>query len=342
LFKKSYVGNNNHEPIPGRDKISEDYMNISGHWLTALVVIISIAGCLTPAHVYYITVDGEKCVPVETREEAKEAVSRFIDQQTGANVLDVKLEEKMGIEEAVSSTSCKPVSVNRAVDMLNTKGTLTITTTEEVSDNEEIEYDEKFRSEPALCAGEIKVEEEGKNGVKEITKVLTKENGKLLSEEVVDEEIVKEPVQKVILAGINECAMEKGVSYDLSAEYEKLQLPAEHIDISSHFGPRWGRNHNGTDFALSTGSEIYAADDGEVYCSSYCGGFGNIVKIDHGNGMQTYYAHCSQLLVSPGQHVKAGELIALAGSTGNSTGPHLHFEVIINGTNMDPIDFLSL
>ena len=86
--------------------------------------------------------------------------------------------------------------------------------------------------------------------------------------------------------------------------------------------------HSGTDFALAQGSDIYAADGGTVYFAGNCGGYGNLVKIDHGNGMQTYYAHCSSILVSQGQKVRRGERIALVGSTGNSTGPHLHFEVI--------------
>ena len=98
--------------------------------------------------------------------------------------------------------------------------------------------------------------------------------------------------------------------------------------------------HQGTDFGLKQGSNIYAADDGKVYCAANSGGYGNLVKIDHGNGMQTYYAHCSKILVSEGQEVKAGEVIALVGSTGNSTGPHLHFEVIVNGIRVDPSDFL--
>lgn len=313
-------------------------MNLSGHWVTLLLVIVAIAGLMTPASVYYITVDGKECVAMQSYEDAKEAVARVMDEQNASNVLDIELAEKIAIKEV--SGQSETVSVSQAVKTLNAKGTLTIKTTEEISQNEPIKFEEKFRSEPALSAGEFKVSSQGKEGVKEVTSVVTKENGKLLSQEVVDEEVIKEPVKKVILAGVNECASSSGVSYDLYAEYDKLQLPASYIDITSHFGPRWGRNHNGTDFALPTGSEIYAAESGEVYCSSYCGGFGNIVKIDHGNGMQTYYAHCSKLLVSPGQHVKVGDLIALSGSTGNSTGPHLHFEVIINGTNMDPMEFL--
>lgn len=310
--------------------------------LITLLSGVMTAGMLAPIdQPCYINVDGEKCVLVESYEDAKEAVEMAIQKQVDGEVLDVEISEEIEIEEDLTLLE-DPVSVSEAADKLTAKGTLTITTTEEVNLEEKVRYEEKIRPAPNLLAGEIKVESQGKEGIKSVTKVLTKENGKIVNEELIGEEIVKEPEERIILAGVDECASEVGVSYDMSAEYEKLQMPADNIDITSNYGPRWGRMHNGTDFALATGETIYAADDGTVYCSSYCGGFGNIVKIDHGNGMQTYYAHCSQLLVADGEEVIAGQPVALAGSTGNSTGPHLHFEVIVNGNNMDPCEFLGI
>ena len=119
-------------------------------------------------------------------------------------------------------------------------------------------------------------------------------------------------------------------------------MPVDDVYVSSGFGTRWGRLHRGVDLALAQGSPIYAADSGTVYFAGDGGGYGNLVKVDHGNGMQTYYAHCSSLLVTSGQKVSRGEKIALTGSTGNSTGPHLHFEVIINGKCIDPAGMLGL
>ena len=135
--------------------------------------------------------------------------------------------------------------------------------------------------------------------------------------------------------------MDTGVSYDENAVYTNLKTPVNNVYISSGYGMRWGRLHRGTDFALPSGSDIFAADGGTVYCAGYSGSYGNLVKIDHGNGMQTYYAHCSQIMVESGQHVDRGELIARVGSTGNSTGPHLHFEVIVNGSCVNPTDMLE-
>jgi murein DD-endopeptidase MepM/ murein hydrolase activator NlpD len=110
--------------------------------------------------------------------------------------------------------------------------------------------------------------------------------------------------------------------------------------ITSTFGMRWGRMHTGIDIAAPTGTPIYASAGGQVTFSGWNGGYGNLVIIDHGNGMQTYYAHNSKNLVKQGQSVSKGAHIANMGNTGNSTGPHLHFEIRRNGTPLNPLNFL--
>ena len=123
-----------------------------------------------------------------------------------------------------------------------------------------------------------------------------------------------------------------------------LVWPSYCTYISSRQGPRVHpitgeyKNHGGTDIAASYGSAIYAADSGRVVSSSdgWNGGWGNYVMIDHGNGMQTLYAHMSSRAVSVGQTVSRGQTIGYVGSTGMSTGPHLHFEMYVNGSRIDP------
>ncbi|HWH15359.1 MAG TPA: peptidoglycan DD-metalloendopeptidase family protein [Miltoncostaeaceae bacterium] len=110
--------------------------------------------------------------------------------------------------------------------------------------------------------------------------------------------------------------------------------------FTSPFGPRWGRMHEGIDIAVPTGTPVSAAAAGRVISSGWSGGYGNLVVIDHGGGIATAYAHNSRLLVSPGQSVGQGTTIALAGSTGHSTGPHVHFEVRVNGAAVDPMRYL--
>ena len=98
--------------------------------------------------------------------------------------------------------------------------------------------------------------------------------------------------------------------------------------------------HTGLDIGASSGTPIHATADGVVTYASPMGSYGNLVRVSHGNGIETYYAHCSRILVSVGQTVSAGDTIALVGTTGNSTGPHLHLEVRINGTPVNPQKYL--
>lgn len=116
--------------------------------------------------------------------------------------------------------------------------------------------------------------------------------------------------------------------------------------ISSEFGYREqpiagaSTNHKGMDFAAPTGTPIYAAASGTVTSASYSGNAGNMIVINHGNGLQTYYMHCNSMHVRAGQTVSKGQNIGAVGSTGNSSGPHLHFQVMQNGTPVNPRNYL--
>ena len=99
--------------------------------------------------------------------------------------------------------------------------------------------------------------------------------------------------------------------------------------------------HTGLDIAANKGTDIKVVADGKVIFAEYSGSYGYLVKIDHGNGVETWYAHTSKMYVKKGDTVKAGDVIAAVGSTGNSTGPHLHFEIRINGKDVDPLDYMK-
>lgn len=123
--------------------------------------------------------------------------------------------------------------------------------------------------------------------------------------------------------------------------------PVDQMRLTSAFGTRSdpfsGRRarHNGIDIPGPTGTPIYATADGNVGRAQRLGGYGNYVEIEHGNAIQTRYGHMSQILVEPGQRVRRGDLIGLVGSTGRSTGPHLHYEVRIAGAPVNPIPFIA-
>jgi murein DD-endopeptidase MepM/ murein hydrolase activator NlpD len=111
--------------------------------------------------------------------------------------------------------------------------------------------------------------------------------------------------------------------------------------VTSEYGPRWGRMHQGIDQGAGTGTPIGASKAGSVIFAGWQGGYGNLVLIDHHDGVVTAYAHQSRIAVSAGQSVSQGATIGYVGSTGNSTGPHLHFETRVNGSAVNPRQYLS-
>ncbi len=121
-----------------------------------------------------------------------------------------------------------------------------------------------------------------------------------------------------------------------------LRAPVSGL-ISSRFGASSSRRssaHTGLDIATSAGTPFVAAASGTVIFASYSGSYGNLIKISHGNGIETWYAHCSSINVSVGQSVSQGQTIGRVGSTGNSSGPHLHLEIRIGGTPVNPQNYL--
>ena len=112
--------------------------------------------------------------------------------------------------------------------------------------------------------------------------------------------------------------------------------------VSSEYGSRWGITHTGIDLAAPAGTHIYSWRSGTVTFAGWSGGYGNFIIVDHGDGFVTRYAHCSKIAVTKGQTVSQGQVIGYVGTTGNSTGNHLHFEVKVNGNFVNPRNYLSI
>ncbi len=113
-----------------------------------------------------------------------------------------------------------------------------------------------------------------------------------------------------------------------------------HGVLTSSFGWRWGRMHEGIDIAVGSGTPVVSSAAGTVIVAGWMGGYGNLVVVDHGNGIATAYGHNTSVAVGVGQSVGQGQVIAYSGNTGNSTGPHVHFEVRVNGAAVDPLGYL--
>ncbi len=182
------------------------------------------------------------------------------------------------------------------------------------------------------ASSRIKVKQAGLDGQKHIAYIATLINGVVQDREILKESIVKKPVNKVIIKGTNVVQV---ASRSGGGGTGALDWPV-YGSITQYY--RSG--HSGIDIATKRGTPIKAADSGYVTFAGYQGGYGNFIIVDHGNGIVTRYAHCNSLVASLGQRVGKGETIATLGSTGRSTGPHLHFEVQLHGSFQNPLGYL--
>ena len=208
---------------------------------------------------------------------------------------------------------------------------LTIMTTEQSTYEEEYFAEVEYIYNDNWYTTKSVTLQEQEAGYHQVTALITKRNGVEQSREMIDEVVIKEPVKKIVEVG--------------------TQTPPTYIKPlsggrqTSGFGRRKAptkgasTNHRAIDWATPTGTAIWASSGGTVSVAGWQSGYGYVVYINHPDGNQTRYGHLSKILVSSGQKVKQGQKIALSGNTGRSTGPHLHFELRVNGTPVNPYSY---
>lgn len=188
-----------------------------------------------------------------------------------------------------------------------------------------IETEEMFK-------GDTKVKQEGADGKREATYLVRQENGVQVGQSLSSEKVLQQPHDHIVL---------KGTKVIPSRGSGVFAWPAEGGYISSKMGYRWGRKHEGIDIARPSGFNIKAADNGVVEAAGWDGTYGNRIIVNHKNGYKTTYAHLSSISVNVGDVVPQGSILGVMGSTGRSTGTHLHFEVKKNGVTIDPLSVLK-
>ena len=212
---------------------------------------------------------------------------------------------------------------------------LSVQTTENVTYEEEIACPVEEVPDNSMYQGESRVLDAGVPGTASVEASVTYVNGKETGRDILSTETITEPTVRVVAVGTKERPSWYPNGYFIWPVQGR---------INSSFGWRsiFGSYsyHGGIDIKASYGQSIKAADGGTVIFAGYKGSYGNLVIIDHGNGKVTYYGHNSSLCVSAGDKVYQGQTIAKAGSTGRSTGVHCHFEVRINGTQVNPLSYL--
>ena len=220
-------------------------------------------------------------------------------------------------------------------------GKFSISLSTDIVYTRDVAYDTKVKYDKDKSTSYKKVTTEGVKGEEEVTVRTTYVDGVQTDAVQTDSKTIKEAVDEVVVKGKKS---ESSSSYTTSSSgMFAWPLPYTHT-LTSTFGTRWGRLHGGLDISDGGvyGQPIYASASGTVtFSGGDNSGYGNYVIIDHGSGYTTLYGHCSSLVAVTGQYVNQGDLIGYVGSTGNSTGPHLHFEIRLNGEKMDPLGYTS-
>ncbi len=274
-----------------------------------------------------------------------ELVSDIKESETKENEVLALIEEQAEIKcktYAIKLDGNEKANVNteeeaqRVIDEIKTE------TTEGVELNFEIEEQEKDKKEvdATLTTSEIAKAEINKDvdiKVQEYEQKKAEEEAAAKAKAEAEARAAQEAKARAAVSSRSSVSS-RGAS--IPATGASFMRPVVGGTITSPYGYRTSGFHTGLDIAIATGTPIYASASGTVKFAGTQGGYGKLVIIDHGNGYQTYYAHCSALYVSAGQTVNQGDNISAVGSTGNSTGPHVHFEIRYNGNTLNPQNYI--
>lgn len=255
--------------------------------------------------------------------------------QKGENTWTIALKYGLKMDDIMKANpGIEPtrLQIGQKINLTVPKPLISVKTKKYIELIEEIPFETEYEKTDVLYKGDKKIIVHGEEGKREVKGYLVKKNGIETDREIIEEKILIEPKTRVIAEGTKPRPATMATGFFINPTRGRL---------TSSFGMRWGRQHTGIDIASPRGTPIFAADAGKVFFSGTKGTYGRLVIIDHENGYQTYYAHNSKNLVKRGERVYKGQKIAEMGSTGRSTGVHLHFEVRKNGTPINPRKFVK-
>lgn len=286
---------------------------------------------------YTVTVNDEIIGGVSSASEAYTLLNDILESHKTDGAISASFVEQVSVvkQDAPTEQLMEMEELLSGIEERISSGDINVATTYRASHYESIPYETECIDDYTMYAGNSKVITEGVEGQVKRTVEYTLIDGKLSSRELVENEIITNAVTETVAVGTVERP-----SYASTGSYI---WPTSGI-LTSNFGPRsvaiGSSVHKGIDIGAAYGTAVYAADGGEVIYSDYMSGYGYLVQLRHDNGEVTYYAHCSKLVAKEGEHYAQGELIAYVGNTGVSSGAHLHFEVRINGTAVNPLTVL--
>lgn len=242
---------------------------------------------------------------------------------------DMHVEDLLKINPAIKG---EHLDLGQEINLVAMEPIINVMVSGQQTVKETLPYKVVVQTDKSIWRGRETVKTKGQNGLREVAYRIDYKNGSAVSKQVLQEKVLKAAKDQVIVKGSKYVVASRSgggiISWPLSGK------------ITSSYGSRWGSVHTGIDIDGYTGQPVGAAAAGVVTSAGRDGAYGKMVTVKHSNGLVTRYAHLSKIEVSSGQSVEKGDLIGLVGSTGRSTGSHLHFEVLSNGSFRNPISML--
>lgn len=238
---------------------------------------------------------------------------------------DLSTQQLINLNEGLTETSI--IGIGDEIVVTVPTPELSVISSEEMTYEESYNAPVQYVDDNTMYQGDYKTIQQGSEGYREVVAIVTYKNGVESDREIISETLISEAVPQIVKRG--------------TLTPPTFVKPISGGTFTSGFGQRWGRQHTGVDWSTPIGTAVKASASGTVIRAGWYSSYGYCVDIRHSNGVVTRYAHLSKILVSVGQSVSQNEKIALSGNSGNSTGPHLHFEIIINGSAVNPFSYLN-
>lgn len=291
---------------------------------------------------YKVSVSGEALGYVQSKEALEEEVKESIIKKAQKNVDTIHIKANPEYELKLIERTME-TEENKMIETVQEDVEITYKYYDIAFNNEAMESVDTIEEAEKLV-NQIKEQNQEQNLDLSIIEKYTESEEEVKTSQL---ELAQNSIQTKVTQKIEEQAKQKAEEERIKSMPEINGIKLAYMPVSGRISSRYGvssrirkSTHTGLDIATAKGTPIKVVAGGTVTCANYKGAYGNLVKVDHGNNLETWYAHTSKMYVKEGQKVEAGEVIAAVGSTGNSTGNHLHLEIRINGKHVNPQNYL--
>ncbi len=311
-------------PAEGQEMSAADYAESDGIVGMDFDSAIQVSETYVTPDVITNTADALADITAENVEPGTYEVQAGDCLSAIAQQHDMSTKDLLAMNEGMTTDSNILVGDEIIVNVPETP--LSVIVKEQKTYEEEYEAEVEYVDDDTAYEGTNTVLQEAVAGQRIVTALIEYTDGVETDREIINQEITKEAVPKIVKRG--------------TKPKPTYIYPVSNFRFTSGFGKRWGRLHKGIDLACSVGTTVHASRGGKIVSAGWNGSYGYSVLIDHGDGVKTRYAHMSKIGCSVGDYVSQGDSIGKSGNTGRSTGPHVHFEIIINGTPVNPLKYL--